>query len=259
MNEPKPSIPPDDELKLRLQRAVEAQPVPTHLEGRIREAIRGQGQKKVWTMTAGWGWLGAGLSAGALAVLAFVFVFSRTNPQGSGAIAEAPDQFIARVCARAGTMMRIGLGDHIHCALFEERGKPPETIEQMRQELGPRYAALLPAVEARLSPGAHFQTAHLCTYDGREFLHLVVLEQNKVISLIVTSRKEGETLRADRLVPALSEAGIDFYAQNVAPFQVAAYESPRQMVFVVSDLPAERNTQLLAALAPDVNRVLAAN
>jgi len=44
--------------------------------------------------------------------------------------------------------MKVGLGDHVHCAVFRKFPKNPPTFEEMAAKLGPEYEGLLPLVKA---------------------------------------------------------------------------------------------------------------
>ena len=48
----------------------------------------------------------------------------------------------------------------------------------------------------------------------------------------------------------LTESGLSVYRAGVQRFQMAAFETRDHLIYVISDLPQERNTELMRAMTP---------
>ena len=59
------------------------------------------------------------------------------------------------------------------------------------------------------------------------------------------------------MLPALSESGIPMYQVGVQRFEISAFEASDYLVYFISDLDKRRNTELILALAPQVQGFLA--
>jgi hypothetical protein len=94
--------------------------------------------------------------------------------------------------------------------------------------------------------------AHQCTYKGREFIHLSLMDNSNMLSLVITRKVNRESFRAEDMLPTLSESGIPMYQVGVHRFEISAFETSDHLVFFISDLDKQRSTQLMLALAPQV-------
>jgi hypothetical protein len=68
--------------------------------------------------------------------------------------------------------------------------------------------------------------------------------------------ESGESLANVQLAPVLQAVGVPLYRGGAEPFQVAGFETPAYLAFLISDLPEEKNIQLAATLAPGVHAFL---
>ena len=73
-----------------------------------------------------------------------------------------------------------------------------------------------------------------------------------MLSLVITRKVNWESFRAEDMLPALSESGIPMYQVGVHRFEISAFETSDYLVYFISDLDKQRNTQLMLALAPQV-------
>jgi len=228
-----------------LKRAVHAQEVPPQLQLRVLTAIRAEAQKSV--RSSAWRWMAPSLAAAAFAAFAVAFFL----PRG-----QSPDSYIATVTSRVSNLMRVGMGDHIHCAVFRKYPKTPDPVEKMKRELGPEYFPLMAAVNANAPAGFALQMAHQCRFQGRGFIHLVLKNGEKIMSVVVAPKQDKETFAADRLVPAMSHSGIAFYQQGAAEFQIAAFENGSHLVYLISSEPAYKNLRMMLAMSAGLNEAL---
>ena len=208
------------DLGQRVKAAVDATPVPTGLETRVLARVRTARPGRLpWLLPA----------VGALA-LAAVLSFVYTN--------RTRDAYIAQVSSTVPTLMQVGLGDHIHCAVFRKYPKTPPP-----ESLGPKYTDLARIVQKNSPPGYRMLLAHQCNYLGRHFIHVTLGDDKHLLSLVITSKQDAEALAGTQLAAA-------------DRFHIAAFESAGYLVYFVSDLPAEQNAGLLREMASAIRGVL---
>jgi hypothetical protein len=58
------------------------------------------------------------------------------------------------------------------------------------------------------------------------------------------------------MLPALTQSGIPMYQAGVQRFQISAFETKEYLVYFISDLSKEKNTEMMLALAPQVKAFL---
>ena len=243
------------QLRTRLKAAVNAQAVPPELQVRIREKLRGKESG-----TAGFGWLGAGWPTWAGATAATLVIGSGlwmnySTPRMPD-VSDRPAQrtYIARISASLANILKVGLSDHIHCAVFRKYPKNAPSVEKMEAELGPQYKGLLPVVRAAVPEGYRVVLAHQCGYAGRKFIHLTLEKDGRLLSLVVAHREDGETLGG--LSPAAGLSGLPLYQSAAGPYQVAGFEAGNFIAYVISDLKRTANLQIAGSLAPTIREFL---
>jgi len=169
---------------------------------------------------------------------------------------KSQESYIATISSRVAGVMTVGLGDHVHCAVFRKFPKNPPTLEKMAQDLGPDYQELLPIVKASAPEELRIVMAHQCSYHGRKFVHLALQSDSKLLSVVISKKRDGETFTKDNLGPVLSESGIPIYQSGVQRFEISGFDSRNHLVYVISDLPQQMNVKILTALAPKVSELL---
>jgi len=243
-------------LRSRLKTAVKAQSVPPELQVRVREQIRngrsGSWLSLEWLKTGGWRWAGA-IAAG-LVVAAGLWV--NYSAERMPALADRPAQnaYITRVSANLAAVLKVGLGDHIHCSIFRKYPKEAPPVEKMEGELGPTYSRLLPVVHAAVPQGYHVIMAHQCSYAGRKFIHLTFEKDGGLLSLVITRKQTGESIEG--LAPATQSSGIPIYQSAAGRYQVAGFEPGNYFAYVVSELRSKANLQIAANMAAGVHEFL---
>ena len=236
------------EMSERLRAAVRGVPVPPHLETRIRARIRAE-HHPAW-------WMGLRIAPVAIAAL---LCFAGVIAYQLGPLrmtTNSQESYIASVSNHIGILMRVGLGDHIHCSVFRKYPKNPPTTEEFVQKMAPQYAGLVPIVRSQVPGEYRMMLAHECRYHGRRFVHLSLMSDSNLLSLVMTRKAEGESFSTEDMLPALTQAGIPMYQAGVQRFQVTAFETRDYMVYFISDLSKQRNTDLMLALAPRVKDFL---
>jgi anti-sigma factor (TIGR02949 family) len=239
-------------LRTRLKSAVKTQTVPPELQVRVRERIRGgahSGFQGTW-----WASHWAVTMAASLLVCAAVWwSYSRERMP---AISDRPAQrvYIQKVSASLAAVLKVGLGDHIHCAIFRKYPQDPPPVEQMETELGPAYQGLLPVVKAAVPDGYRVIMAHQCTYAGRKFVHLTMEKNGELLSLVIARKEPGETLEG--LSPSGESSGATIYQSAAGRYQIAGFAAGDFLAYVVSDQRANANLQVAMNLAPAVRDFL---
>lgn len=155
-------------------------------------------------------------------------------------------------------ILRVGLADHLKCAVayYKKRGGnlPQYSEQKMRAELGEEFAELIPVVEQTITEGK-LLAAHRCAFGERRYVHLMIVENGKLISVAITHKGESESL-IGRDGAADTSATVPVYRAAMDGFEVAGFESGKFLVFVASDLPERRNLQMALNVVDPVSRVL---
>lgn len=240
--------PDDARMRERLQSAMRSTPVPPHLETKVRAAIR-SGQRPGFAY-ARWA-LAASLAVVSLSgVLAYQFGYLRLT-RGS------QEGYIDSVAARVSAVMRAGLRDHIHCAVFRKYPQNPPALETVIPALSPEYRPLIELVRRHLPADFRLMIAHECRHRGRRFVHLALKNESRLISLILTRKTEGESLASGHpLPPVRSRDGIPVYCAGAKNFEIAALENSHHLAYLISDLPGTTNMELMLALSSEVSSFL---
>ena len=218
-------------VRASLRAAVRATSVPAGLEARVRRAVRAQRSRA----RAGW----FTVATAAIVVICFAIVNLKRS--------HSPEEAILNTASgRLAAVLNVGLRDHLHCAVFRKYSRQPEAAAQMAEQLGPRFAELLPLVKAKLPADFRILEGHRCTAGGRrEYVHFIVDAAGKLLSVVLTAKRPGERL------------GDGIYQEGVDRFQVVGFESHGYLAYVISDFDAQRNLQLAAAMAPALREYLA--
>ena len=224
-----------DSMRAQLQSAVRATPVPAGLEAKVRQALRSPNRARAGRPRTGW-W--AVLAAASVILCVFLVNQLRVSMNPEQAI-------LSKTSGPLAAIFKIGLQDHLQCAVFRKYAKQPVPANQMAADLGPQFAGLAPLVEAKLPGDFRLIQAHHCTAGGRAYTHFIMAGDGKLVSLILTRKQAGESLAG----------GI--YQQGVARFQVVGFESQGYLVYVISDMNAQQNLQWAAKLAPTLRQFLA--
>jgi hypothetical protein len=232
----------------RLRNAVKSVEVPPFLEARILSRIRAEGSPRRWMPRLLSATTAAALCGGVL--IAWQLGHLRLT-------VGAQDAYISSVSTQVATLMRVGLGDHIHCAVFRKYPENPPTTEEFVRDMNPRYAGLIPIVRSHVPTIYRMTLAHECQYQGRKFVHLSLRDDSNLLSLLITRKSESESFRAQNMLPALVQSGIPMYQAGVQRFRMTAFETRDYLVYFISDLSGEKNTETMLAVAPEVKAFLA--
>jgi Putative zinc-finger len=240
-------------VKNHLREAVRGEAVPAALWERIQRKLR-EDESHVRPVAS---WTRWSLAAAALLVLCFggwgvlhLLQFSG----GSG----LPSRLAQgqSVSDRVRAILNIGVEDHVQCAIDEQFAKESYTPEQMAKEMGPDYMGLVPFLTDKLPQDYKVPAAHKCEVNGREFVHLILKNQEGFLSLIIT-KKAGVSFPAQDPLVKPDSRGVGLHQDRLDGLQVAGFETREHLAFVVSGLGQMENSQIAAGLAPHVSGFLA--
>jgi hypothetical protein len=240
-------------IKSRLKTAVQSQSVPRELQARVREALRHESRASFastrWAVAA---------AAMLIIGLAIWVALPRSTRLALPDLADrrGQDVFIQKVSASLSAVLKVGLGDHIHCSIFRKYPKNLPSVGEMAEKLGPAYQDLVPLVKSRVSEDYRIILAHQCGYQGRRFVHLTLSNGANLVSLVITRKQPGESLQA--LGVSGHPSGVPIYQAAAQNYDVAGFETDQFLAYVVSDLGAKQNLQIADILAPSVRQFLAA-
>lgn len=237
----------DAKLRERLKNAVRAEAPPPFLEARIRSTIRTVERKPSWTQRL------MPVAAAVVVCAGMTIAYQLGHLRLTTASQES---YIASVTNRVATLMRVGLSDHIHCAVFRKLPKDAPKVQDLAAKLGPQYKSLIPVVQQHLPGNFRLMIAHECGYHGRKFTHLTLKSEAQLVSLVIARKADGESFQTEGLLPALTQSGIPFYRAGVQRFEIASFESADHLVYVVSDMGRQDNMNLMLAVAPQVKDLL---
>ena len=232
----------------RLEKAVHSVEAPPFLEARIRHSLS--------TAKPGRRWLPRLIpAAAALAIFAgFAIAYELGHLRLT---VHSQESYIASVSTHIATLMRVGLGDHIHCSVFRKYPKNPPSTEEFIKKMNPQYAGLIPIVRSQVPDTYRMMLAHQCSYHRRKFVHLSLMSDSNMLSLVMTKKADGESFSTDDMLPELVHSGIPMYQSSVQRFQISAFETRDYLVYFISDLPKQKNTELMLTLSPRVKDFLA--
>jgi anti-sigma factor (TIGR02949 family) len=247
-------------VKNLLQAAVRRDAAPASLRERIQRDIRkgrdvGKGSPARRSV-AGWAaprlqWAIAAAAAVALMVGAWGVIRSSNSHR-----ALPPSPVALSPLEQSVEILKIGLNDHAVCAIKHNQAGKRFTPEQMAKEMGDDYDGLVSVVRERAPAGYEIVVAHKCHVSSREFVHLILKNQDDVLSLALT-KKSGEAFPQSAMAAMPEASGVRLYESRLDDYEVAGFESKDYLGFIVSSLNKEDNLQIASNIAPAVRDFLA--
>ena len=240
-------------LKVRVRGLVRAQNAPPELAVNVRNRLRVSDRKPWWSFSALGSHKWAMAAAMAVVIGAGVWVAAPREP--FPAISDRPSQnaFIHRISTKLAGVLRPGLADHVHCAVFRKYPVEPPSAATMLADLG-KYRDLLPAVRAAVPSNWRVVMAHQCSYLGRKYVHVTLRDRDRLISLVIARKQDGESFAG--MVPAARVNGVAFYQGVAERYRLAGFEAGEYLAYVVSDLGDQENLQAATLLSSDVYRAI---
>jgi hypothetical protein len=150
-------------------------------------------------------------------------------------------------------LAKSAVGDHRDCALDFRLKEKPIDLETAGRQFDPVYINLTKAIfsqEGRVPVDAEFVEAHSCVFEGRRFAHIVLKYQGRLVSFLVTDISDKSDIATASTSPSSEPQIIE--SSQIDGYQVSYFQTARHAVFIVSDLPEDKNLALTRALAPAV-------
>ena len=233
-------------LRDRVRGVVRNAEVPEGLEPIIRRSLQGPPRSmpaRHWMALA------------AAVVLMVGGAFWYRTARAPLAVDQIPEQAMIRdTGAETVPIIQVGLNDHIHCAVYRKYPDSPPALAEMLRDLGPTYADLLPAAAQHAPNGMRVEMAHICKYGEREYVHVIFRGQGRVASLVITARDGTEDLST--ALPGVHALSQSLYSTDAKPFRVAAFQTPRHLVYLISDGNEAANEATLQSMTPAVRAAL---
>ncbi|MGH9754572.1 MAG: anti-sigma factor family protein [Blastocatellia bacterium] len=148
------------------------------------------------------------------------------------------------------SVMEEAAREHDVCTFHYKDSPEPEAMKPRAVEFNPIFAGL-DQVAKKHAQGMKLRLAHFCNLVGRNFVHLGFTQGDEMVSLLVTERdakamKNGIVPRDDGL-----RAGLQIALRG--EYRVAAYQTSKHVVLVVSELPEAETKGLAESLAAPVS------
>lgn len=237
-------------MRQRLKKAVASERPSPYLGVRVMAQVRADTRRPRWMQrTASLGSVAAMLLILVGGLTAYQLVYVRYTKESQNA-------YISSLVRRVGYVLGAGLSDHVHCSVFRKYPTDPPPVEQLHQTIGREYQPLVDLVRARMPADYRIFIAHHCGYMDRKFIHIGLKSDAHLISLVLSTKKPGETYTNSELVPVLSDGGFHVYGASVQRFQIAGFETDNHLAWVVSDVTPQRTRELLLVLAPGIRNLL---
>ena len=240
-------------LKSRVRDAVRAQEPSLELADKVRSRLQTEQSRPWWTLP----WTAPKWTMAVATLVVASAVAWIVAPRDSfPALDDRPaqDAYIQRISASLAGVLRPGLADHVHCAIFRTGPADAPSAAAMIAGLG-AYRDLIPAVNSAKQWRA--VTAHQCSYLDRKYVHVIMSDGDRPISLVIARKEEGESFAG--MKPIVTVGGVPLYQSETAGYRVAGFETGRHLAFLVSGLGNAENVGILSKLVPDVSVVLAGN
>lgn len=211
-----------------------------NLQNSLRQNISSENRAKNPFFTANYSW--AAVAAGFLIIAVFGVWFFQNQ-----AVNNSPNLAGNAENTQSVYLQKVALGDHQNCAVNYKLTEKPVDIDIY----SPQYASLREGVLDPLKKefgSCEFVEAHTCKFDGHNFTHLVFDYEGKVLSVLMTDLKNYKALE-NNYIARLSEQG----------YQVAHFDVDKKAVFVISDLPEQKNSIAAEVLEPPLRRQFTEN
>lgn len=229
-------------FRLRLREAARSAPVPADLASNIDRQLDANTRKRFPHPGV--------MAFAAAAMLAICIGVWRMEFHPPGQVA-----YLEQVSTGVAGIMRVGLNDHVHCAVFRKYPAQPPSLERMTQLLGPQYADLEPIFAAYIPAGVKVVLAHHCSFRRRRYVHLIARDGARLVSLVIARREQGETFEND-LRAVAEEHGTAMYSSDARQFSIAGFETPAHLVYLVSDLGEQENMRVMESMATQIREAL---
>jgi anti-sigma factor RsiW len=163
------------------------------------------------------------------------------------------ETYISQVTALVPPVMRIGLAQHVHCAVQRQYPATPPSLLEIAHSAGAN-PGLINAVESHLPDQCRVVMAHQCSYKGRNYIHVIARGGGHLLSLLITKRGD-ENLGAD-LQSVATELDAPIYAAGIQSFSIDSFQTQGDLVYLISDFDPTQNLNMLQGMTAEVRAAL---
>jgi hypothetical protein len=180
------------------------------------------------------------LAASALLVAGYLYFGSHPAPQ-------------VQAAELSETLMEETAEEHKVCTFHYKDSPEPEAMKPNAVEYNPIFAGL-DQVAKRHARKMKLRLAHFCDLVGRNFVHLGFTKGDEMVSLLITERDA----RAMKNGVAPTDDGLRAGLQSAlrGKYRVAAYQTSKHVVLVVSEFSEAQTKELAESLAAPVSEHL---
>jgi len=148
------------------------------------------------------------------------------------------------------SVMEEAAREHDVCTFYYKDSLEPEAMKPSAVEFNPIFAGLdqVAKINAR---GMKLRLAHFCNLVGRNFVHLGFTQGDEMVSLLVTER-DAEAMK-NGVAPTDDGLRAGLQGALHGEYRVAAYQTAKHVVLVVSKLSEAENKDLAESLAAPVS------
>ena len=142
------------------------------------------------------------------------------------------------------------IDDHKNCALTHNLKEKPISLDEAAKLYGTANKnfdkTVIEGLREVFGNKVKFIKAHNCLINGRRFAHVIVEFQNKIVSVLMTRRENGDDKNDSDAISC----------QTADSLQIACFESGNYSIFVVSDLPETDNLLIARTISPSLKKHL---
>jgi anti-sigma factor (TIGR02949 family) len=242
-------------LKQTVKRAVEQETAPALLLASVRSTIRRRRSffdpgPRQWAM-----------AAVAIAVLVAGGVIAVRTVNFFAPVMDSGRDSLELISVQAQEVMRVGLVDHVHCAIVAGKWKEFLSFEHMKEEtsrsaMGPEFIGLIPLLKERLGSNFQIVQGHRCVTNHRRYIHVILTGGKGTILSLVITEKNGEAFNRAGIAATLVASGVPLYRAYEGQLEIAGFETNRYLAYVVSNLDREGSLKVASDLVPPVYEFL---
>lgn len=222
----------------RLRDAFNSEALPPGLDTRVRAGLKRRVPRAfVWAAAA---------AAAAAGFFGFLYVQKQITV----------NQILAAAEPGLHAILRVGLRDHVYCAVMRKYKSAPPPVAELASDLPVAMRGLAPVVQRHVPARFAMHVAHVCTFKGRSYVHMALHDGTRLVSVMLTRREGGEALSRADLLTMTSSGGVDVFSSGTQGYDVSAFTKGEWLVFFVSDLPPAESRSMMLALAPAVREYL---
>ncbi len=177
------------------------------------------------------------LAASVLLTIGFLYVALRpSSPVHAAVLSESLMEETAR--------------EHDICTFHYRDRAEPKAMDARSVEFNPIFAGL-DQVGKRHARGMKLRLAHFCNLVGRNFVHLGFTKGDEMVSLLITER-DAKAMK-NGVVPTDDGLRAGLQSALRGKYRVAAYQTSKHVVLVVSEFSEAQTKELAESLAAPVS------